>query len=251
MSLFSVENKIAVVTGAARGLGFAYTKALLSNGVKVIICDLHEESVYSAVSSLSSYGEVFGIKADVSNESDIQEMATIVLQRYGRIDILVNNAGICQRTITEEMSPEEWDRVMSVNVKGTFLCCRYFGPHMIRQRSGKIVNVSSIAGRIGLDLRLAYCTSKAAIEHLTRTLASQWGSYNINVNAIGPGFIKTNMNEDLRADPAMYKKMVEQVPMNRFGEPEELTGTLLYLVSSASDYVNGQTIFVDGGLLSK
>jgi NAD(P)-dependent dehydrogenase (short-subunit alcohol dehydrogenase family) len=247
-NLFSIKNKIAVVTGGAQGLGFVYTKALLSSGAKVVICDLGKERVEQAVAELRTYGDVSGFETDVTNEGDVQDLVRQVIEKHGQIDILVNNAGVIQRVAAENMDGAEWDRVMNVNLKGTFLCCRYFGEHMKKNRKGKIVNISSVAGKKALDLRLAYCTSKAGIAHYTKTLAAEWGPDQIQVNAIGPGYIKTSMNEDLRKDPVRYQQMVNDVPLGRFGEPNELVGTLLYLVSPASDYVTGQTIFVDGGI---
>ncbi|MCM3763241.1 SDR family oxidoreductase [Alkalihalobacillus oceani] len=250
--LFSIENKVAVVTGAARGLGFVYAKALLEKGAKVVICDLNKENVDQAVSNLQKIStQVYGYQVNVSSEKEIQDLVKEVESNIGEVDILVNNAGVVQRMETTEMDVREWDRIMDVNAKGTFLCCRYFGVHMKKRKRGKIVNIASIAGRKGLDLRLAYCTSKASVEHLTRTLAMEWGPDGVNVNAIGPGYIKTKMNEDTRSDKKRYTQMINDVPMGRFGEPEELIGSLLFLVSSASDYITGHTIFVDGGLLTK
>ncbi|MBP1934554.1 SDR family NAD(P)-dependent oxidoreductase [Ammoniphilus resinae] len=249
--LFSVAGKTALVTGGARGLGFTYAKALASRGAKVIICDLDEHAVAAAVAELTSYGEIKGYKANVAIEQEVIALVDKVSNELGQLDILINNAGVVQRVTTEDMTLQEWNRVMDVNLTGTFLCCKHFGVMMKRKGKGKIINVSSIAGRMGLDLRLAYCTSKAAIEHLTRTLAAEWGPDHVNINAIGPGYIKTAMNEDTRADPVRYQKMLNQLPWGRFGEPEELVGVLLFLASPASDYVTGQTIFVDGGLLTQ
>ncbi|WP_028307785.1 SDR family NAD(P)-dependent oxidoreductase [Desulfitibacter alkalitolerans] len=249
--LFSVDGKVAVVTGGARGLGYTYAEALVSLGARVIICDIIQENIDIAIEKLSTYGIAEGYLVNVSSEAEVIAFVNRVLNKYKNVDILINNAGVVQRVAADKMDGDEWERVMSINVKGTFLCSRYFGEEMKKRKKGKIVNISSIAGRKGLDLRLAYCTSKSAIEHFTRTLAAEWGPDFVQVNAIAPGFIKTSMNEDLRNDPIRYKKMVEQVPLGRFGEPEELVGTLLYLVSSASDYVTGQTIFVDGGIITK
>lgn len=249
--LFSVKDQVTVITGGSRGLGYTYAKALASRGAKVIICADDKAAIQGAVAELSIYGEVEGYPLDVTKEQQVKDFGDTLIDKYGRIDILINNAGVVQRVAAEEMDEQEWQRVMDVNVTGTFLCCRYLGIHMKKQNKGKIVNISSVAGRKGMEVRLAYCTSKAAIEHFTRTLAQEWGPYKVNVNAIGPGYIKTAMNEDMRADPERYQAMISQVPLGQFGEPEDLVGTLIYLVSPASDYVTGQTIFVEGGLLTK
>lgn len=246
--LFSVKNLVAVVTGGARGLGFTYAKALVKSGAKVVICDLEARQVEEAVSELRAYGEIEGYVTNVTVENEVKTLAERVMERHGRVDILVNNAGVVQRTATADMDAAEWDRVTNVNLKGTFLCCKYFGEPMRTVKKGKIVNISSIAGVKGRELRLAYCTSKAGIAHLTRTLAFEWGPDNIQVNAIGPGHIKSQMNEDVRNDPVRYQQIVSEVRLGRYGEPDDLIGTLIYLVSPASDYVTGQTIYVDGGV---
>jgi NAD(P)-dependent dehydrogenase (short-subunit alcohol dehydrogenase family) len=249
--LFSIQGKVAVVTGGAMGLGFEYAKALLTSGAKVVICDIDTENLEAAVTDLRNYGEVKGYVVNVTSEQEVSQFASQVFENQGSIDILINNAGVVQRKTVEDMDGTEWDRVMDVNVKGTFLCSKYLGQYMKQKQKGKIVNISSIAGRKGMELRLAYCTSKASIEHFTRTLAREWAPYQIQVNAIGPGYIATRMNEDMRNDPVVYKKLVDSIPAGRFGEASDLIGTLLYLVSPASDYVSGQTIFVDGGVISQ
>jgi NAD(P)-dependent dehydrogenase (short-subunit alcohol dehydrogenase family) len=249
--LFSIQGKVAVVTGGAMGLGFEYAKALLTSGAKVAICDIDIENLEPAVKELNRFGEATGYVVNVTSEQEVSQFANQVFEQYGRIDILINNAGVVQRKTVEDMDGFEWDRVMDVNVKGTFLCSKYFGQYMKQQQNGKIVNISSIAGRKGMELRLAYCSSKAAIEHFTRTLARDWAPFQIQVNAIGPGYIATRMNEDMRNDRIVYKKLVDSIPAGRFGEAADLIGTLLYLVSPASNYVSGQTIFVDGGVISQ
>lgn len=249
-NLFSVKGKVAVVTGAGRGLGYIYAQALLKAGARVCICDIDEKNIIQAEKELQKIGDVTAYVVNVAFEKEVIHLAESIYSKYSQIDILVNNAGVVQRKKIEDMDGTEWDRVMDINVKGTFLCSKYFGEYLKNNGGGKIVNISSISGRKGLDLRLAYCTSKASIEHFTRTLAREWGPYQIQVNAIGPGYIKTKMNEDLRNDQTTYQNMLNSIPLGRFGEPSDIVGTLLFLVSSASDYVTGQTIFVDGGVLT-
>ncbi|MDN4609174.1 SDR family NAD(P)-dependent oxidoreductase [Sporosarcina highlanderae] len=247
---FRINGTTAVVTGGANGLGYEYAKALLKQNLKVIICDINENEVQLAIGNLKEFGHIFGDVVNVTSEFEVSNWVKKIVIEHGRVDYLVNNAGVVQRKTIAEMDGTEWDRVMDVNVKGTFLCSKYFAEEMVNQRSGKIINVSSIAGRKAMDLRLAYCTSKASIEHFTRTLARELGASNIRVNAIAPGYISTRMNEDMRNDPIIYGDVVNSIPLGDFGSSDDLIGTLLFLISSASDYITGQTIFVDGGVIT-
>jgi NAD(P)-dependent dehydrogenase (short-subunit alcohol dehydrogenase family) len=171
-----------------------------------------------------------------------------VADGLGGIDLLVNNAGVMVRAAPDETEFEHWRSLMSVNVDAAFLCARAAGRLMKPRGQGVIVNISSIASIKALDGRVAYCTSKAAIAHMTRSLALEWGPFGIRSNAIAPGFIRTRMNADLRRDPVRTAAMTDQVPLKRFAEPEELVGPLLFLASQAARYVNGHILFVDGGL---
>lgn len=253
MGMFSVKDKVAIVTGGAHGIGQAYAQAYLENGAKVAICDINQEFLNEAESYFNEKGfQVMTGRVDVTSYADIQGFVKKVIDKLGGIDILVNNAGVLIRKFPEEMYENDWDFVMDINVKGSFMFATEVGRYWINnKRKGKIVNISSQAGVRAADRRLVYCTSKAAIIHFTKALANEWGKYGINVNAIGPGYIKTDMNKDLRADPIRYQNMKDEIPMGDFGLPEDLAGTLLYLSSSASDYVTGQTIFIDGGLVTK
>ena len=246
--LFSVEDRVIIVTGCARGIGLTYARGLGEHGARLAICDIQEQKILERGRDLEAEGcDVMASKVDVTSPDEVDAFVRQVIKRFDRIDGLVNNAGVLMRRTPEEMKPEEWEFIQRVNVNGTFLFAQAVGREMIRQRQGSIVNIASIAAKQALDLRLAYCTSKAAVEHFTRTLAFEWGRYNIRVNAIAPGFIKSDMNADLRANPEIYRRMIGEVPLGRFGEPEDLLGTLVYLLSPASTYVTGQTIFVDGG----
>ena len=247
-NLFSVQDRVVIITGCARGIGLTYARGLGEHGAKLAICDIQDKEIIEKGRDLEKSGcEVMASRVDVTNPEEIDAFVQQAVKRFGRIDGLVNNAGVLMRRTPEEMKLEEWEFIQKVNVNGTFLFAQAVGKEMIKQREGSIVNIASIAAKQALDLRLAYCTSKAAVEHFTRTLAFEWGKYNIRVNAIAPGFIKSDMNADLRANPEIYNRMVSEVPLGCFGEPEDLLGTLLYLLSSASTYVTGQTIFVDGG----
>lgn len=246
--LFSVKDRVVIITGCARGIGLTYAKGLGAHGAKLALCDIQEEKIQKVGQDLETDGcEVLASRVDVTNPGDVSQFIQQVLKKYGRIDGLVNNAGVLMRRTPEEMTLEEWEFIQKVNVNGTFLFAQAAGLEMMKQRQGSIVNIASIAARQALDLRIAYCTSKAAVQHFTRTLAFEWGKYNIRVNAIAPGFIKSDMNADLRANKEIYDRMVSEVPLGRFGEPDDLLGTLMYLLSPASTYVTGQIIFVDGG----
>lgn len=245
---FSVRDKVIIVTGASRGLGFTYAWHLAKCGAKVAICSHGTKAIQQAESHFrQEHLPVFARTVDVSDGKAVQQFVTEVQTHFGRIDCLINNAGVLLRRLPEEMTEEEWDLIMDTNVKGTFLFAQAVGKVMIQQGCGSIVNVASIGGKVALSRRSGYCTSKAAVEHLTRTLADEWGKYQIRVNAIAPGYIKSDMNADLRADPVQYQNMVADVPLGRFGEAEDLVCTAIFLCSEASAFVTGQTIYVDGG----
>ncbi len=252
-NLYEMEGKVAIVTGGAHGIGFAYAKGYLEHGAKVAICDVNQTYIDEAKEKLMEYGDsLLAGKVDVTDEAQIHTFVEQVLAAFGQIDVLVNNAGVLIRKFPEEMDGKDWDFVMDINVKGTFLFSVEVGKWFIAQkRRGKIINISSQTGLRAADRRLAYCTSKAAIIQFTRTLASEWGKYGINVNAIAPGYIKTDMNKDLRSDEKVYQSMKDEIPMGDFGLPEDIVGTLIYLSSEASDYITGQVIFTDGGLVTK
>jgi len=211
-------------------------------------CDNKPEILESAVKELNEAGySVYGEAVDVTNREQVEKFINNTIAHYGRIDCLINNAGVLLRRTPEEMTEQEWDLIMDVNMKGTFLCTQAVGKYMIKDGGGDIINVASIGAKVALGLRLGYCTSKAAIQHFTSVLADEWGKYNIRINAIAPGYIKSDMNADLRADPVKYKAMVDDVPLGRFGDAEDLLGTIIFLCSGASNFISGQTIYVDGG----
>ena len=248
--LYSVEGRVAIVTGGAHGIGEVYAGGLAEHGAKVAICDINGDNLKRVAAEFAAAGLdcLTGI-VDVTKQPQIESFVQKVVETYGGIDILVNNAGVLLRRNPEDMTESEWDFIMDTNVKGTFLFSQAVGKRMIQAgKGGKIINISSQAGVRACDRRLGYCTSKAAIAHFTKTLALEWGKYAINVNAIGPGYIKTDMNADLRADPVRYSQMVKEVPLGDFGEPQDILGTLIFLSAKASDYVTGQIIFVDGGI---
>ena len=242
---FSVAGMNAVVTGAAGDIGRCLVAGLLEGGASVIAVDRDAAGLDAATAGWGS-DRVTTAACDITDEAAVDRLFAEAVP--ANLDLLVNNAGVLMRAAPENTEFARWRALMSVNVDAAFLCARAAGRLMRPRGSGAIVNISSIASIKALDGRVAYCTSKAAIAHMTRSLALEWGPHGIRSNAIAPGFIRTRMNADLRAIPEKAAAMTNQVPLKRFAEPEELVGPLLFLASPAARYVNGHILFVDGGL---
>ncbi|MEA3255541.1 MAG: glucose 1-dehydrogenase [Candidatus Altiarchaeota archaeon] len=244
--LFDLTGKVAVVTGASRGLGKAMAIGLAKAGANVVATDILDISeTVDEIKKLQ--GEAVEIKADISKKGDVEAMVHQTIERFGGVDILVNNAGILRMAPAETMKEEDWDKVIAVNLKGQFLCAREVGRQMIKQKSGKIINIASVAGKFAFNQSAAYNASKAGVILMTKTLAVEWGKYNIQVNAICPGAFATAMIEDSLKDEGFLEMIKTRVPLARYGEPEELTGTVIYLASKASDYMTGHALVIDGG----
>jgi len=254
-NLFDLKNKIALVTGGGSGLGRSAAIALANAGAKVIIADINIQAANSTKEDISKDNSNLSLKVDVSNSSDVKVMVDEVIKKYKKIDILVNSAGIGNRIPAENMSEEAWDNIINVNLKGTFLCNQYVGRIMIKQKSGSIVNIASASGIVvdkGLDGLSAYCASKAGVILLTKDLAMEWTKYNIRVNCISPGAMKTPLTLKTRTktDQTSYREIIDSIPMKRYGEPEELDGAVIFLASNASSYVTGCNLIIDGGYTS-
>lgn len=244
--LFNLTNKIAVVTGASRGLGKAMATGLAKAGADIVVTDILD--ITETVGEIKKLGrEALGVRVDVSKKEDIETMVKQTIEKFGRIDILVNNAGIFRVSPAEMMKEEDWDKVIAVNLKGQFLCAQEVGKQMIKQKSGKIINMASIAGKFAFAQSVAYNASKAGVILLTKTLAVEWGKYNIQVNAICPGVFATAMTEDFLKDENFLQMMKTRVPLARYGEPKELVGAVVYLASKDSDYMTGHALVIDGG----
>jgi len=246
-----LSGKVALVTGAARGMGEAVAKALAENGAYVFVTDLEMEGVSKVAEEIKERGwKAEATQLDVTDYKAVSALVERIVRRYGRIDILVNNAGVLRRRLSvEEIPDKEWDLVMAVNVKGVFNCSKAVFPHMKAQRSGKIVNLSSTAGRSTSELGGAhYTASKAAVLGLSRHLAREAAVYNINVNAICPGLIDTPMVKETTT-PEELERFIKAIPMGRLGRPEEEAALVLFLVSKASSYINGATIDLTGASL--
>jgi 3-oxoacyl-[acyl-carrier protein] reductase len=246
MSETRLKDKIALVTGGASGIGENTVTRFAEEGAKVVINDVDLEAANALAERIKSAGgESMAIKADVSSRSEVESMLDETLKRFGRLDILVNNAGINRDTLAKKMSEEQWDAVIDVNLKGTFLCAQAAARPMMEQNYGKIINTSSI-GALGNVGQANYAASKAGVIGLTRTLALELARYNINVNCVSPGATKTPMTAKLPAEIA--EKLTKMIPLRRFAEPSEIANLHAFLASDESSYITGQVIFIDGGI---
>ncbi len=247
---FDIRGQAAIVTGASSGLGVTFAETLAERGVNLVIAARRYEKLVKVAEDLASkYGvKLVCVKADVSQEEQVVNMVKTAMGKFGSVEILVNNAGIGSLSPSVSMSLEEWKKVIDVNLTGVFLCARTVAREMIRKKYGKIVNIASIYGAVGDIFPTApYYASKGAVINLTRALAIEWAPYKINVNAIAPGFFPSEMTEPVFNDQNALKYILSRTPVGRTGEPLDLKAALTYLASPASDYVTGQTIFVDGG----
>jgi NAD(P)-dependent dehydrogenase (short-subunit alcohol dehydrogenase family) len=250
--LFRLKGKIALVTGSAQGLGKEIASSLAQNGCSLVLADIaYPEETAKQIEEIGSRS--ISVKADISDEAEVKDMVEKAISEYKKVDILVNNAGISQLsyTATEDLPIEEWDKIIAVNLRGTFLCCKHVGKQMIRSGGGSIINISTTAGMTGVPRAPAYCASKAGIILLTKSLALEWVRYNIRVNAIAPHYLETELTKGLRASEKVYDGLVKQIPMRRFAKPAEVVGTVLFLSSPASSYITGTVIVVDGGFLAQ
>jgi NAD(P)-dependent dehydrogenase (short-subunit alcohol dehydrogenase family) len=246
--LFDLTGQVALVTGASKGLGRAMAVGLAKAGASVALCARDPEGLATAQEAVEAHGvRAERFRMDVTRAGSIEEAVAAALAAFGRIDVLVNNAGVNVRKPTLELSEEEWDLVLDTNLKGYFLVARAVVPHMIGRGRGKVINISSIFGAVGMNNQLAYASSKGGVVQMTKVMAIEWARHGVNVNAIGPTYFETPLVAALRNDPERFRFINERTPMGRWGQPEELEGTLVYLASRASDFVTGQTVYVDGG----
>jgi len=250
VSQFRLDGKVAIITGAGRGLGYAMAKGLAEAGAQVVIADIDKDLAVEAASCLQSLGlPALAVQVDVTNAASVAQMVELTLTSYGRVDILVNNAGINRRNPCVEMDEEDWDSVIDVNLKGTFLCCRAVGQVMMTQGSGKVINISSLLGTVAQPNRGPYAASKGGVVQLTKVLALEWAKHNINVNALGPGYFLTELNQKLMNDAAVFNDLTSRIPMGRWGELEDIIGPIIFLASNASNYITGHVLYADGGYL--
>lgn len=252
---FSLAGKCSIITGGLRGLGLAMAKALAEHGSNIVIADINDQSSEEILQIFQNHYGVSAhfVQADVTNETQVQQLVKSAVEHFGHIDVLVNNAGVAYVENAEDMSFESWKRVIDVNLNGAFLVAREVGKQMITQQNGSIINISSMSGMIvnTPQNQCAYNASKAGVIMLTKSLAVEWAKHNIRVNSIAPGYMNTVMNHNyLRGREKTYEKWLELTPMRRLGEPEELGGLAVYLASEASSFVTGSVFNVDGGYVA-
>ena len=255
---FRLDGKVAWVTGASYGLGLAYAKAFAEAGAKkVVFNDINQELVDRGLAEYKKAGiDAYGAVCDVTNEEQVNAFVKDVEEKFGGIDILVNNAGIIKRIPMTEMTKQQWDQVINVDLTGPFLCAKAVLPKMIEKKSGKIINACSMMSELGRETVSAYAAAKGGLKMLTKNICSEYGQYNIQCNAIGPGYIATPQTAALRekqADGSMapFDRFIRsKTPAQRWGETEDLQGLAVFLASPASDFINGQVVYIDGGILA-
>ena len=249
--LFRLDGKIAIVTGGAGGIGKALSLGLSEQGATVVIASRNEEAIEKAAADIHSQtgGKTMALRADVVDEASVAGLSERTLQEFGTIDILVNAMGLNIKRDAFDYPTEDWDRIFEVNVKGTILCCKHAGRIMREKREGKIINLSSVRGVRGYTGgNSAYCATKGAVEQITKSLALEWAPYNIHVNALGPSLVITPGTVHIQKNPELAQKYRALVPLGRLGMPEDIVGACIFLASRASDFITGQTIYIDGGL---
>ena len=244
-----LANKVSVITGGARGIGLAIAEKLAKEGTDIAICDVNDESLNTARSELEKTGrKVLTSKVDVTNFGEVQSFVQKILDNFGKIDILINNAGITRDGLLVRMGEADWDAVINVNLKGTFNCTKALAKPMMKQRGGKIINIASIIGIIGNAGQANYAASKGGIIAFTKSIAKELAPRNINVNAIAPGFIQTDMTAVLAEN--VRNEMLKLIPLGKFGTPSDVADLVVFLVSDNSAYITGQVIQVDGGMVT-
>ena len=248
MCKLSLEGKVALITGGARGIGKEIAILFAKEGASIAICDVNLEQAEQTAKEIQDLGRSsVAFKADVTSLTDVQNMVDKILDKSSKLDILINNAGITRDNLILRMSEEDWDKVLAVNLKGCFVCTKVASKVMIKQRFGKIINLASIIGIMGNVGQANYAASKAGIIGLTKSVAKELALRNICVNAVAPGFIKTEMTARLPQD--IQKKILSTIPLGRFGESLDVANLVLFLSSESSSYITGQVIQIDGGML--
>ena len=252
---FSLKGKVAWITGASYGLGLAYALAYAEAGAKIVFNDINEDLVKRGLEEYKKAGvEVYGAVCDVTNEEQVTKFVADVKEKVGSIDILVNNAGIIKRIPMTEMTVDQWNQVINVDLTGPFICSKAVLPDMIAKGSGKIINACSMMSEFGRETVSAYAAAKGGLKMLTRNICSEYGQYNIQCNAIGPGYIATPQTAPLREkqpDGSMHpfdRFIRSKTPAQRWGKTEDLMGLAVFLASPASDFINGQVVYIDGGI---
>lgn len=252
MNLFDLSGKVAVVTGGTHGLGMAMAEGLASAGAELAITSTTPSKLDEALEYYHSKGyNATGYLFDVTDELEAAQKVSLMLATHGKIDILVNNAGIIKRVPALEMDVADFRKVIDVDLTGPFIMSQLVGKHMIKRQSGKIINICSMMSELGRDNVVAYASAKGGLKMLTKNLATEWAKHNIQVNGIGPGYFATTQTEPIRVDGHPFNDfIISRTPEGRWGNPEDLAGTAIFLASDASRFINGHIIYVDGGILA-
>lgn len=252
--MFDLTGKVALVTGGRRGMGKSHALALARQGAKVAVTDVNQEECQLVVDEIKSFGgEAIALKLDVSNAAEVNQVFDEIIKQCSRLDILVNNAGIFAPKPALELTEEDWDKTIDINLKGEFLCAQRAAKEMAKNNWGRIINIASVAsGGVGVGISggAHYTASKGGIIGMTETLADEWAPMGINVNAIGPGAIDTPMVSTSQISEEAMKAMLASVPLKRIGKPEEVSAAVVFLASEEASYVTGATLYVDGGWLA-
>jgi 2-dehydro-3-deoxy-D-gluconate 5-dehydrogenase len=249
--LLSLKGKVAAITGGTRGIGRSIALGMAESGADIALLQRSPEQ-----DSVQREIEKFGVRCiiipcDISNSRQVKEAVPQVVEKFGHIDILVNNAGIQRRSPAVDFSEEDWDDVLQANLKAVWLLCQQAGKYMVAQKSGKIINIASLVSYQGGIFVPAYASAKGAVAQLTKALANEWSSQGVNVNAIVPGYIATDMNEALIKDPVRSRQILERIPAGRWGNPDDFKGPAVFLASNAAQYIHGHLLAVDGGWLGR
>jgi len=252
--MFELTNKVALVTGARRGMGKAHSLALARQGAKVVVTDINQEECQAVVEEIKKQGgEAIALKLDVSKKAEVDSVFDEVIRHFGHLDILVNNAGLYFSKMALELTEEDWEKMMAVNLKGEFLCAQRAAKEMSKNKWGRIINIASVAsGQTGVGIAggAHYTASKGGIIGMSETLAIEWAPLGINVNVIAPGAIDTPMVSAAQMPEEAMKAMLARIPLKRIGKPEEVSAVVVFLASEESSYITGATFYVDGGWLA-
>jgi gluconate 5-dehydrogenase len=250
-NLFDLSGRLALISGSSRGIGLAMSRALASAGASVVLNGRNPTALEAAAEDLRSTGAVVSIAAfDVTNKGEVDKAVESVERSIGAIDILVNNAGMQYRSSLENYPVEKWDELLRTNLSSVFLLSRAVAPYMIARRRGKIINICSVQSELARPTIAPYTASKGALKMLTKGMCADWARYGLQVNGIGPGYFKTELNRALVEDREFTSWIERRTPAGRWGEVEELAGAVIFLAADASSYINGQIIYVDGGMIS-
>ena len=245
---FRLDGQTALVTGAGRGIGASLAQALAAAGAQVVVAARTRGELERVAAEITDAGgEALAVELDLRDIASIESAVATTVTRFGKLDVLVNNAGIGTNHDALELSPSEWDDLMAVNLRGLFFACQAAGRHMIPRGSGRIVNISSQAGQVGIVRHAAYCASKGGVEQLTRVLALEWGPRGVTVNAVAPTFIRTPGTAERLDDPVFLADVLARIPVGRVGDPMDVAGPVIFLASPAASLVNGAILTVDGG----